>query len=82
MSYQARILADRVCPIYLLREQPEDGVAKWFYLKLDDGNKTAFQHALKHGSFDCAAYGEVLASGFGENPPSHITWELEAQGAI
>ena len=59
--------------VYLVRGKDRSRPA-WHYVLLVDDEDTvkAFHEKVKEGTVDVANYGEVLKSGWGENPPNEI----------
>ena len=51
------------------------GKPAWHYLLLvdDEDTITAFEEAIIGGNLDVTNYGQILESGFGEDPPNEVT---------
>lgn len=54
------------------------GVYTWHYVKVDLLKLPLFQNALRTGTLDVSAYGEVLYSGWGKNPPDDVRKQVDA----
>lgn len=63
--------------ITLLQVAPEHGVACWFYVRLRPSKRMALELAVRQGKIDFSEFGEILSSGYGDTPPSHIRWAME-----
>jgi hypothetical protein len=63
--------------VTLLQLQPDSGAACWFYIRLRPGKRMALEVAMKKGQIDCAEFGDILASGYGDTPPAHVRWAME-----
>ncbi|MCV3769207.1 MAG: hypothetical protein K0T53_00530 [Wolbachia pipientis] len=57
--------------IYLVRGK-DRGRPAWHYILVDKDKKEMFLAKSKTGSMDVADYGEILYSGWGENPSQEI----------
>lgn len=64
--------------VYLVRGK-DRGKAAWHYVLVDKGKKQMFLAAAKSGSLDVADYGEVLYSGWGQDPPADIKKKIDDQ---
>jgi TIR domain len=61
--------------IYIVRGKDE-GRPAWHFVKIDHSKLASFKQALLTGSLNASDYGEILHSGFGENPPEEIMREV------
>ena len=57
--------------IYLVRGN-NSGKAAWHYVDVKDSLITEFREKTRGGFLDVADYGEVLISGWGEDPPQDV----------
>ncbi len=57
---------------YLVRGE-EHGKKAWYYVKVERGRLPSFKKAMKAGEYNLTDYGEILSSGWGENPPAGTT---------
>ncbi|AHX11273.1 hypothetical protein NHE_0315 [Neorickettsia helminthoeca str. Oregon] len=64
--------------VYLVRGKDRDRAA-WHYVLVDKVKKEMFLAAAKSGSLDVKDYGEVLYSGWGEDPPEHIKKKIDEE---
>ena len=58
--------------VYLVRGKDRNRDA-WHYILVSKLKLSIFLTKIKEGSLDIAHYGQVLHSGWGRNPPEHIT---------
>ena len=60
--------------VYRIRGK-DRGKPAWYYILLvdDEDTITAFEEALKDDRIDLENYGEILESGYGEEPPNEVT---------
>lgn len=55
--------------------------AAWYFVRVEEPRQRAFLKAVKSGALDLQAYGEVLESGYGDNPPPAIlSWMRTTYG--
>jgi hypothetical protein len=73
MSFRSKIIgqSNKSSLVYLVTAKA-DGKPAWYYLQVDEPKHKAFQKQLATGSLDLAAYGTIVQSGWGEQPPEHI----------
>lgn len=57
--------------IYLVRGK-DRGRSAWHYVLVDKDKREMFLAKSRTGSMDVADYGELLYSGWGENPPQEV----------
>jgi len=57
--------------IYLVRGK-DRGRSAWHYVLVDKDKREMFLAKSRTGSMDVADYGEILRSGWGENPPQEV----------
>ena len=64
--------------VYLVRGK-DRGRPAWHYVLLVDDDKTIdrFHETVSAGNVDVADYGQVLKSGWGEDPPAHVKEWIE-----
>ncbi len=55
------------------------GLWAWYYARIDKLKHELFKRAAGSGSFDIAHFGEVLASGYGNEPPADIRRRFEEE---
>ena len=74
MTWQLKLESERV---HLVRGT-EKGRPAWHYVLLVDDEETIekFKETVKSGKLDVADYGQVLFSGWGEDPPNDITEKI------
>lgn len=64
--------------VYLVRGKDKNRPA-WHYVLVDKVKKEMFLAAAKSGSLDVKDYGEILYSGWGENPPEDIRKKIDEE---
>ncbi len=62
---------------YLVTLDTTRGTA-WFYLKVEKAKAPMFLNAMKQPSIDIAAFGRILARGFGKTPPEEMRAKFAA----
>ncbi|WP_253300188.1 hypothetical protein [Wolbachia endosymbiont of Chironomus riparius] len=67
--------------VYLVRGK-DRGNAAWHYVLVDKDKKEMFLAKSKTGAMDVADYGEILHSGWGENPPQEIVDKINEEFSI
>ncbi|QKX02080.1 hypothetical protein [Wolbachia endosymbiont of Dirofilaria (Dirofilaria) immitis] len=64
--------------IYLVRGK-DRGRSAWHYVLIDKDKREMFLAKSRTGSMDVADYGEILYSGWGENPPQGIVDKINEE---
>ncbi|MDN5248258.1 MAG: hypothetical protein QWI36_03930 [Wolbachia endosymbiont of Tyrophagus putrescentiae] len=64
--------------IYLVRGK-DRGRSAWHYVLIDKDKKEMFLAKSRTGSMDVADYGEILYSGWGDNPPQDIVDKINEE---
>ncbi len=62
--------------VYLVRGK-DRGEPAWHYVKIKRTKLPLFLKAVESGSLDVAEFGEVVASGWGDNPPDDVIEEMK-----
>ena len=60
------------------REVDSTGRAAWYFLLVDPAKKNAFRKAAT-GELELNAYGRVLASGYGTDPPADVRERMKTE---
>ena len=76
MSFVEKVKLSRGNLVYLVRGK-DDGKPAWHYVFVDKLKQPLFLEAVESGTVDCAQFGEILESGWGENPNPEITRSIE-----
>ena len=71
MSFLEKIKTSKGHLVYLVRGK-DKGLPCWHYVLIDQFKLPIFKEDLKKPTIDVADYGEVLESGWGENPPEDV----------
>ena len=74
-SFVHHIHAGRTQHLYLVRGY-DKGNKAWYYLRVDRPKLPLFTRALKAPSIHLPNYGEVLYTGWGEDPPVRIKQKI------
>ncbi|MDD9331292.1 MAG: hypothetical protein PV340_01305 [Wolbachia sp.] len=64
--------------IYLVRGK-DRGKSAWHYVLVDKEKREMFLAKSRTGSMDVADYGEIIHSGWGENPPQEIVDKINEE---
>ncbi|MGL9688293.1 MAG: hypothetical protein ACR5K6_00630 [Wolbachia sp.] len=64
--------------IYLVRGK-DHGRSAWHYVLVDKDKREMFLAKSRTGSMDVADYGEILYSGWGEDPPQEIVDKINEE---
>lgn len=64
--------------VYLVRGK-DRGMAAWHYVLVDKMKLPLFLNKIKSGNIDVSLYGDVLYSGWGEDPSEDIVKKIEEQ---
>ena len=70
-----RMVREEASLIYIVRGKDE-GRPAWHLVKVDRSKLVSFKQALSTRSLDASEYGEILHSGWGEDPPKEVMREL------
>jgi hypothetical protein len=78
-SFAQSISSNRNENLYLVhggRDRTNQSV--WHFIRVERAKTKAFMHAIKTGSIDLSAFGEILESGYGEEPPPAMLSYMKA----
>jgi hypothetical protein len=80
--FQQVMAAERAHSVYLVHgDAGTDGRRAWYYLQIEPAKRVLFEKRMGEGELDVSAYGAVLYSGYGEQPPKCIAaWVAEDFG--
>lgn len=70
-SFVARLERERDDLLYLIRGN-SGGRRCWYYVLIEPLKRERFLRAVKAGSLDVSDYGQILYSGFGDDPPEDV----------
>lgn len=62
--------------IYLVRGKDSTGRSAWYYLRVCKKSPLLFERDARKGQIQLADYGEILCSGYGENPPESAVRDM------
>ena len=71
----------RIDCLFLVRGK-DNGRAAWHYVLVDKHKREMFLAKSRSGSIDVALYGQILYSGWGENPPENIVKKIEEEFGV
>ncbi|AMV29540.1 hypothetical protein VT84_34415 [Gemmata sp. SH-PL17] len=78
MSFADRVRRERATNVFLVRGNDSTGRAAWYFLLVDPAKRTAFQRASS-GELELNAYGRVIASGYGTDPPADVSARMKTE---
>jgi len=78
MNFADRVRRERACNVFLVRGNDSTGCAAWYFLLVDPAKKTAFQRASA-GELELNAYGRIIASGYGADPPAEVRERMKTE---
>lgn len=64
--------------VYLVRGK-DKGMAAWHYVLVDKNKLPLFLKKIESGNIDVSLYGDILYSGWGEDPSDDIVKKIEEQ---
>lgn len=70
-SYADRVRGERGNNVFLVRGADSTGRPAWYFVLVDPAKRAAFRKAFS-GTLELNAYGRVLASGYGADPPGDV----------
>ena len=71
MSRAEQVRRKRSQNVFLVRGK-DRGRPAWHYVLVDNNKRELFLAATRSGALDVADYGEILESGWGEDPPESV----------
>lgn len=78
MSFADRVRRERSDNVFLVRGNDSTGRAAWYFLLVDPAKKAAFRKAAR-GQLELNAYGRIIASGYGADPPSDVRDRMKTE---
>jgi hypothetical protein len=69
MGFADRLTRSRTDNLYLVRGKDPTGRRAGYYFRVMPAKKAAFELSIKIGQIQLADYGQVITSGYGEDPP-------------
>lgn len=78
MNWTDRIQHSRSDLVYLVRGKDE-GRRAWYYVLVDPMKLSLFLKKIEIGSLNLEDYGEILASGWGNDPPETIKQRITSE---
>lgn len=70
-TFMQKIVQERGGAIRFIRAE-ENGMACWFYLRIDPTKLPDYEAALKNGEMDIRDFGQILESDWGAHPPADV----------
>jgi len=78
MSFADRVRRERANNVFLVRGNDSTGRPAWYFLLVDPAKKAAFRKAAK-GQLELNAYGRIIASGYGDDPPDDVRERMKTE---
>lgn len=78
MSFLEKVQTSRSDMLYLVRGKA-DGIPCWHYILVDKQKLPMFKIRVKTNQIELADYGQILESGWGENPSEEIQAKIKQQ---
>lgn len=79
LSFTRNVVVSRPDHIFLVRGRDAAGERAWYYVMVDKGKRDAFKSQEGVPFLKLTDYGEILHSGFGDNPPESIIRQMEEE---
>lgn len=76
-SFTSAVQSSRADNIYLVRGHDITKRAAWYYVMVDKMKKRIFETDAKNGQINLTDYGNILYSGYGENPPDDMKTKMK-----
>jgi hypothetical protein len=77
-SYAERVRRERGNNVFLVRGNDSNGRAAWYFVLVDPAKRAAFRKALA-GQLQLNAFGRIVASGFGADPPADVCERMKTE---
>jgi hypothetical protein len=77
-DFAERVRRERGNNMFLVRGNDSTGRAAWYFVLVDSAKKTAFRKAFT-GQVELNAYGRIIASGYGADPPTGVRDRMKAE---
>lgn len=71
------VSSSRADNIYLVRGHDITSRAAWYYVMVEKTKKRIFEIEAKRGQINLTDYGNILYSGYGENPPEDMKQKMK-----
>ena len=78
MSFADRVRRERANNLFLIRGNDSTGRAAWYFVLVDPAKRAAFRKASA-GPLELNAYGRIVASGYGADPPADVRERMTAE---
>lgn len=78
MSFTASLQQSRANNICLVRA-PTHGGDAWYYVRVKAGMMDRLIKDVSKGGVNLLEYGEIIKSGFGQNPPQEVKDAMKAE---
>lgn len=78
-SFLNKIRKSRDGNIWLLRTREASGRHCYFYVRVDPLKKALLENRIGAAGQTITDYGDILASGYGENPPPEVAARMKAE---
>ena len=78
-SFTSAVQSSRADNIYLVRGNDITKRPAWYYVMVDKMKKRLFEIDAKKGQINLTDYGQILHSGYGENPPEDMKAKMKEE---
>lgn len=76
-SFLDRVKKSRDGNVWLLRTTDAQARACYFYIRVDPLKKAILENRIGQSGLTITDYGEIITSGFGENPPLAVAQRMK-----
>ena len=77
-DFADRVRRERGNNMFLVRGNDSTGRPAWYFVLVDPAKKVAFRKAFS-GQVELNAYGRIVASGYGADPPASVRDRMKAE---
>lgn len=77
-DFADRVRHERGNNMFLVRGNDSTGRAAWYFVLVDPAKKVAFRKAFS-GQVELNAYGRIIASGYGADPPTSVRERMKIE---
>jgi hypothetical protein len=77
-GYADRVRRERGNNVFFVRGNDATGVAAWYFVLVEPAKRVAFRKALA-GQVQLTAYGRIIASGYGADPPADVRERMRTE---
>src|SRR5213075_1271701 len=78
MGFADKVRRERANNLFLVRGNDSTGRAAWYFVLVDPAKRTSFRKASA-GQLELNAYGRIVASGYGTDPPADVRERMKTE---